>query len=299
MGASLRNRVKANFEEERLWRAGDEELGRLPGGEVWCCERRKVGGKEGLRQEQKESIIRAYWSAFLGGLVMSGGYLADFGSGNRRGFIALLMLLIVVVAGILIYFVTMGGSIDQAPTAEQLANPDEYPWVEEHRLRKEGEEAEYAPSAEQADLSGGVQILADVKEGQYARGSIRLAIGPDGLIEGAWGADYGTVSPRIDYTVMMCKFEGNTDPSKIYSDEEGEEPSLLFLICKGKFLILESNMETGKVRKVTGYIYVVGWIAPDLSAFGRVHLTSDKKTQQIFDWEGQATPRGAFRLPGL
>jgi hypothetical protein len=97
---------------------------------------------------------------------------------------------------------------------------------------------------------------------------------------------------------MMGDFKGNTDPSKIYSDEEGEDRSLLFVICKGKFLILESNMDTGKVRKVTGYIYVVGWIAPDLSAFGRIHLTSDKKTQQIFDWEGKAAALGSFRFLG-
>jgi hypothetical protein len=209
------------------------------------------------------------------------------------------MLLIVVVVGMLIYFVAMGGSIDEAPTAEQLANPDEYPWVQEDRLREEDEEAEYAPSAEQPDITGGVQIAAEVMEGRYRRGDIHLMIGADGFITGGWKADYGTVSPRIDYTVMMGDFEGNTDPSKIYSDEEGEDPSLLFVICKGKFLILESNMETGKVRKVMGYIYVVGWIDPDLSAFGRIHLTSDKKTQQIFDWEGKAGTLGSFRFMGM
>ncbi|MHC4156835.1 MAG: hypothetical protein ACYST6_18230 [Planctomycetota bacterium] len=229
---------------------------------------------------------------------MRGGYLEDGGSGNRRGFIALLMLLIVVVVGMLIYFIAMGGSIDEEPTAEQLANPDEYPWVEESRLREEGQEAEYAPTDEQPDISGGVQIVADVREGQYSRGSVHLAIGPDGFVKGGWKADYGTVSPRIDYTVMMGDFKGNTDPSRIYSDEEGQDPSLLFVICKGKFLILESNMETNKVRKVTGYIYVVAWIEPDLSAFGRIHITSDKKTQEIFEWEGKATPMGAFRFLG-
>jgi len=223
---------------------------------------------------------------------MSGGCLRDSGGGNRGGYIGLLMLLIVVVVGMLIYFYSMGGSIDKPPTAEQLANPDEYPWIEQNRLWKEGAEAEYAPSAEQANISGGVEILADVKEGHYARGSVRLAIAPDGFIKGGWVADYGTVSPRIDYTVMKGDFKGNIDPSKIYSDENGQDPSLLFVICRGMFLILESNMETNEVRKVTGYIYVVGWIEPDLSAFGRIHITSDKQTQQVFDWEGKAAAIG-------
>jgi hypothetical protein len=204
----------------------------------------------------------------------------------------LLMLLIVVVLGMLIYFYSMGGSIDKPPTPEQLANPDEYPWVEENRLWKDGQEGQYLPSAEQADISGGVEILADVKDGQYARGSLRLPIRPDGSIKGGWVADYGTVSPRIDYTVMKGDFKGNIDPSKIYSDEIGEDQSLLFVICRGMFLILESNMETNEVRKVTGYIYVVGWIEPDLSAFGRIHITSDKQTQRIFDWEGKAAAIG-------
>jgi hypothetical protein len=57
-------------------------------------------------------------------------------------------------------------------------------------------------------------------------------------------------------------------------------------------------METGKVRKVTGYIYVVAWIEPHLSAFGRIHLTSDKKAQQIFEWKGKATALGSFRFLG-
>jgi hypothetical protein len=219
---------------------------------------------------------------------MSGGCLRGSGGGNRRGYIGLLMLLIVVVVGMLIYYMSMGGRIEDEPTAEQLANPDEYPWVEEHRLRKEGTEAEYAPSGEQARISEPIQIVAEVKDGQYRRGDIHILIRADGLADGAWTADYGTVSPRIDYTVMQGNFKGNIDPSKIYRDAAGEDASKLFLICRGTFLILESNMESGKVRKVTGYIYVVGWIERDLSAFGRIHLTSDKQAQEILEWEGKA-----------
>jgi hypothetical protein len=206
------------------------------------------------------------------------------------------MLLIVVVVGMLIYFVSMGGRIEDEPTAEQLANPDEYPWVEEYRLRKEGAAAEYSPSADQASITEPIQIVAEVKEGRYGRGDMHISIGPDGFAEGAWKADYGTVSPRIDYTVMKGDFKGNIDPSKVYRNERGEDASKLFLICRGTFLILETNMDTNKVRKVTGYIYVVGWIEPDLSAFGRIHVTSDKKTQEIFEWEGKAEATGASRF---
>jgi len=126
------------------------------------------------------------------------------------------------------------------------------------------------------------------------RGQILMAIHPDGTVKGGWSADYDAISPRIHYLVMKGDFKGNTDPSKMYGDKEGEDPSKLYFITKGKFLILETNFETNKVRKIVGNIYVVGWLSPDLSAFGRVHVTPDQKTQKIYEWKAVPEKRMPF-----
>ena len=206
------------------------------------------------------------------------------GQRNRPGYALLLMLLLAVVIGMVIYYFALSPSIDRETARKQKQSPDKYPWVEEFRLRKRGEEAKQRPSAKQPNIRGTFRLGAEVRQEGKDRGTIQMLINPDGTVEGTWRADYSTRAPRIDYTVMNAKFKGNTDPSKIYSDENGEDLSKLYIITKGNFLILETDFETGKVRNLVGYIYVTGWIGPDYKAFGQLHITSDKINQTIFQW---------------
>jgi len=206
---------------------------------------------------------------------------------NRHGYGLLLMLLIVIAIGMLIYYYTLGPPIDKKTTREQQQSPDKYPWVQEFRLRKKGQQAQQQPSADQPNITKTIRIAGLVKDENKDRGRIEMLIRPDGTVEGVWGADYGVKSPRRDYTVMKADFKGNTDPSKIYADENGEDPTKLFIITKGQFLILETDFETGEAHKRAGYIYVVGWLGPDFKAFGRLHLTEDKSTQTIFQWSAR------------
>jgi hypothetical protein len=194
------------------------------------------------------------------------------------------MLLLVVVIGMVIYYFALSPPIDRKTSRMQKQFPDKYPWVEEFRLRKRGEEAKERPSAKQPNIREAFRLEAEAREEGKGRGTIQMLINPDGTVEGTWRADYRTRAPKIDYTVINAKFKGNTDPSKIYSDENGEDLSKLYIITKGNFLILETNFETGKVRNLFGYIYVTGWIDPDYKAFGQLHITSDKINQTIFQW---------------
>jgi hypothetical protein len=221
--------------------------------------------------------------------------LQEQADGKHRGY-ALLMLLIVIALGMLIYYFALYPSIDRKPTAEQMKSPDEYPWVEEFRLRKRGQKAQHSPSPEQPNITEAIRLAGRVRHEEKERGTIEMVIKPDGTVEGTWMADYGVKSPRRDYTVMKADFKGNTDPSKIYAGEESEDPSKLFMITRGNFLILETDYETGEARKVAGYIYVVGWLAPDHAAFGRLHLTTDKRTQTIFEWAGKPAALFPFSL---
>lgn len=215
---------------------------------------------------------------------MQSAYLQRRGQRDRAGYALLLMLLLVVVIGMVIYYFALSPPMDRETSRMQKQFPDKYPWVEEFRLRKRGEEAQERPSAKQPNIIEAIRLGAEVREEGKGRGTIQMLINPDGTVEGTWRADYRTRAPKIDYTVINAKFKGNTDPSKIYSDERGEDLSKLYIITKGNFLILETNFETGKVRNLVGYIYVTGWIGPDYKAFGQLHITSDKKKQTIFQW---------------
>jgi hypothetical protein len=206
---------------------------------------------------------------------------------NRPAF-ALLMLLIVVVIGMLIYYFALS-PVDRKTAREQKKSPDEYPWVEEWRIkdRKVGDAAEQPISEEQPKITEILEYSVNVQEKRNDRGLVSFTILPDGTVEGVWAAEYDTLSPRMNYTVVKAGFKGNTDPSKIYSDADGEDKSKLFFITKGNFLILETNFDNGKVKNVIGNIYVTGWINPDYSVTGKITITSDKKSLQAFQWQGQ------------
>ena len=207
---------------------------------------------------------------------------------NRPGLVLLMMLLLVIVLGVIVYFFGIYPE-DRKTRRIQEQSPDQYPWVEEWRikhleLRKPRDHEERELSDEQPHITETIVFKTRVWQQGEEQGQIYFVINPDGTVKGEWGADYETISPRVHCAVINAGFKGNIDPSKIYSDEEREDRSRLYIITKGKYLTLETNYETNKVRKINGNIYMVGWLSPDLSAFGQVHITPDKKTQKIYEW---------------
>lgn len=86
----------------------------------------------------------------------------------------------------------------------------------------------------------------------------------------------------------MADFKGNIDASKIYSDESGEDFSLLYFIAKGKFVILKSNTETNKTRDIKGSIYITGWLDTEYNATGEIIITVNKREFEVFSWSAKA-----------
>ena len=196
--------------------------------------------------------------------------------GNRRGIVLLAMLLIIVVIGVLVWF---------DPFALFSSSDPDLPWNQERRIFKRDAEVP-APSAEQASLTKNLLFKADVMEGDAKRGKIGMSLRPNGRIKGGWGGEYEP-RPNVHYQVMGCEFKGNIDPSKIYKDDYGEDRSQLYFITKGKFIILETNSETRRVRAVKGHIYVTGWLDPEYKATGDVIITSDKRSYKGFSWQAK------------
>lgn len=203
-------------------------------------------------------------------------YLELQPKGNRSGAVLLFMVLIIVVIGVLVWF---------DPAALFSRSGPDLPWNQEYRLFKAGEEVP-TPSGEQASITRALLFEAEAKQEDAKRGKISILIRPDGRIEGGWGGEY---RPKLQVTweIMGSQFKGNIDPSKIYCDSDGKDPTKLYFIAKGKFLILETNSENNRVRNVKGHIYVTGWLDTEYNATGEIRITSDKRSFETFSWRAK------------
>ena len=203
---------------------------------------------------------------------------------------AILGLLIVIALGMLIYYFAIW-RIESAALKKQEQSPDDYPWVEDWRIRDSAGPAPrgQVSTSAQADIVETVQLTGAVTQDGRQRGRLELLLYPDGIVEGSWTGEYNTET-AANCQVMMGDVAGNTDPTKVYQDERGEDASQLFIITSGRFLILQDDKKTNRTQKLIGHIYITGWVARDFWAFGTLHLTSDKVNQQVLEWAARPAP---------
>ena len=210
-----------------------------------------------------------------------------------RGAILILMLLLIVVFGALIWL---------DPMALIHGSGSGMPWNEERRLVRPGEEIKQ-PKDGQPKILDNLVFEGQIVEDNEVKGMVELFILTDGRIKGRWGGTYKP-EPDIIWEVTGSRFKGNIDPTRIYSDNGGEDPGKLYFIAKGGFLILETNSKTDRIRTATGSIYVTGWLDKEYNAVGKVTITSDKKTYWEYCWQSKGEEAGMIPdfgspLPGL
>jgi len=211
----------------------------------------------------------------------------------RRGYALLLGLLITVVIGMIIYFKLMYGAVYEIGSGKSDINP---PWRQWHNMqgriyRNEiGSPDEYQPA-----LTRPLQVQAKTVQGDKEQGQIIVVILPDGSVKGSWNGAFN-INKDVDFQVIMCRFKGLVDPQQIYSDEEGKDPTKLFFIAKGHFMILETNNKSGRVRKLEGDTYARGWMDVNYVIDGELIITSDNKNFYRYKWQGEATEADPFLL---
>jgi len=113
-----------------------------------------------------------------------------------------------------------------------------------------------SPSEHQPQLSKPLQVVVNTVQDGKDRGQINVVILPDGTMKGAWKGEF-FINKDVDFQVMSCGFKGLIDPEQDFSDEKGEDPTKLFFIAKGHFMILETNSKSGKVRNLMGEAYAL------------------------------------------
>ena len=212
---------------------------------------------------------------------------------ERRGAILIIMVLLIVVFGALIWL---------DPMALIHGSGSGMPWNEEFRIVRPGGEVKQ-PKEGQPKILDNLCFEGRIVEDNEVKGGVGLYFLTDGRIKGIWAGTYKP-EPEITWEVVGSRFKGNIDPSKIYSDEDGEDPRKLYFIAKGRFLILETNSKTDKIKTAKGAIYVTGWLDNEYYVVGKVTITSDKKTYWEYGWQGKGkktlmVPDFAPSLPGL
>ena len=219
-----------------------------------------------------------------------------FCTGGQRGFAVLLVLAVTVVIVMLIYYMRMHGIVYRIGKGR---SDIEVPWRQwdELGVRKRKGRPPGRPTEQQPQISMPLGLTADASEDGQSRGRLILFFLPDGTIQGQWGGQF-PIRKDVDFQVMGGQFKGVVDPEEVYSDDVGEDPSRLFFITKGRFMILETNDETGRVRNVAGHIYVRGWLCLGNVVEGEVILTSDEKNFHLYTWEGRAE-QGRLGLFGV
>jgi hypothetical protein len=195
---------------------------------------------------------------------------------KRKGYILILMILIVCIIGAVIWL---------NPMALIHGSGTGLPWEEEWRLARADQEVKQ-PKEGQPKITENLAFAGKIKEEGDVKGGVEMFILTNGRIEGMWTGTYKP-EPDITWEVQGSRFKGNIDPTKIYKDDRGEDPSKLYFIAKGGFLILETNSKTDKVKTASGAIYVTGWLDNDYKAVGKITITSDKKTYWEYPWQSK------------
>lgn len=204
---------------------------------------------------------------------------------KRTGVILILMLLVVVLLGVAIW---MGPSLIWSSDSDP-----NLPWNEEFRLLKSDQEPAQYHSSQQPNIEKLMLFKSYPTEGDISRGEITITLRPNGRIGGGWSGDFNP-EPHLEHAVLMAGFNGNIDPSKIYRDEQGQDLSKLYFIAKGALVILETNTQTGGNRRISGYIYVTGWIDPKYTAVGKITITSDKKNFKVYTWQKKGIEKSSI-----
>ena len=205
---------------------------------------------------------------------------------GRPGYALLLGLLALFVVGMLFYYKRMHGPVYQIGKGKSDIAVPWRQWHAIHVRTKKGHPPGL-PTEDQPQITQTLQVAAEPNEDMRKRGQMTLVILPNGTVQGEWGGQFN-INRDVDFQVMACRFNGFVDPEQIYSDELGEDPSKLFFIAKGHFVILETNDDSGKVRKLGGDIYVRGWLGLDNLLKGEVILTADEKNFYLYTWKSKA-----------
>jgi len=214
----------------------------------------------------------------------------SIGRGDRAGYALLLGLLALLVIGLVVIYVRMHGPIYQIGKGKSDIEAPWRQWHQMHVRTKKGDPPG-RPRAKQPQIPKSLQVIAKCEEEGQPRGTLEVVFLPEGKVYAVWSGQF-FFKKKVDFQVMGSKSNGRIDPDRMYTDNQGDDPSRLFFITKGHFAILQTDDNTGQVRNLAGEMYVRGWLCLDRAVHGEIILTVDQKNFYLYTWKGKAEEGG-------
>jgi hypothetical protein len=173
-----------------------------------------------------------------------------------------------------------------APSLWSCPNPG-LPWNEETRILPDGKIPTRAPNLDQPKIVDTLRYRTSPQLDGSGRGNLSFFITADGLVKGIWNGEYDR-SDGSHCVIMAASFSGNIDPAKPYIEGNYHDVSKLYFTTRGSFTLLETAPGQNSSAGDNGFMYVCGWIDPNYNATGKMFLTKNKKTFDVFSWLADA-----------
>lgn len=219
---------------------------------------------------------------------------------RNAGYILLLMLLAVVLMGVFFTFKSWRGYGVKIEDGRELENP---PWKQWQKIQKYLARGGLGtPDSQQPQISEGIGLTAPLFEDENGRGTIALAFRPDCTIKGSWqGRFFVDPNRSREFELAACKINGYLIPDETYVGVRNRsEPEKIYFLSKGNFILVDYNGALHRTTKLSGSIFVSGWLLPDYTIQqGQVIMTSDEKHCKLFTFSGKAEKVAAGLLEAL
>ncbi len=216
-------------------------------------------------------------------------------SRKNGGYVLLLSLLVVVVLGMIFYYTAVRGPGVDLNTGEELANPPWQQWKKVEKYLRRNGLGEL--TSQQLEITESMGLGAEIYDGKDGKGVISLVFKTDYTVKCSWaGTFFVDADKEIEHQIAGSKIEGYLVPDETLLDIENEYGhEYTYFLAEGSFMAIEYNKSN--VRRVSGFIYVSGWLAPDLTVEqGEVTITSDNKRFKQFTFSGKA---GKIDMPNI
>jgi hypothetical protein len=208
---------------------------------------------------------------------------------RNAGYILLLMLLAVVLMGVFVAFKSQRGYGVKIEAGPELKNP---PWNQWQKIRKHLARGGLGtPDSQQPQISEDIGLTAPLFEDEKGRGTLTLVFRPDYTVKGSWQGKFFVDPNRSrEFELAVCKIDGYLIPDETYVGVgKRSEPEKIYFLSKGNFILVDYNEELHRTTKLSGSIFVSGWLLPDYTIQqGQAIMTSDEEHFKLFTFSGKA-----------
>lgn len=201
---------------------------------------------------------------------------------KKNGYAAMLGLLIVLVIGMMIYFLDMKAIFGPGRQYNRNSNrPEDRPWQMEDLLVPE-DQIVSVPRKGQPELLETLNLAASVQRNRAPRGSVNIAFGKDCRMVANWSTQYEYDKKTYQLQTQM---KGNAVASRVYCDaNKNEDKTRLFFIGKGPYT-QTTQFADAPPRTEQGTAYITGWLSPDNSLQGAITITTDQTWSAVYDFQ--------------